>query len=212
MKPSWSGVEERPHHRRVRQISSGPRSSRRSWLVVLGVGMGILASVTALTVGSFVLQSFSTSHQISAYGLPTPPAGVSFVTAQAEIVSATTSPSTGGCAAANNGTYHNATPLVNNASVGVCIVPEAGGFSSGDTMYVIVILWSTGALNSTKFEVQVAIYGTSILDSNLNSSVKSFVSTPAGSVLNEQAVYALDLTREGYGTVTSFNAIVTQLS
>jgi hypothetical protein len=208
MKPAWSGVGERPHHRRVRPVSSGPRRNRRPWLVVLGVGVGILASVSALTVGSFVIGSFgSIPNQASAGGIPNAPPGVTFVKAEAALVNATTTPAAGACTAANNGTYASPVTLANNTVSAICMNTAVGGFASADTMFVLIILWN-GAANATKFQLQVSI---DVTPASHDASLLSFVATPSGVIANEQVVYALDLTQAGDTSVTSFSALVTQL-
>jgi hypothetical protein len=197
------------HYRRVRPVSNGPKS-RRPWLVVLGVGVGLLATVAAVAVGSFVIGNFTSHPQSAAGGIPNAPAGVTFGSAGAQLVSGSTTPATGGCAASNLGNATHPTNLTNGTMTSLCMDAPAGGFSASDTMYTLQIVWGSSADKSTVFKILVSIDVTPA-SHDLNQTL-SFVRTSATIVNNESAVYALDLTAAGDLGVTSYGVLVTECS
>jgi len=199
------------HYRRTRPVPTGPppRSNRRTWIAVLGIGAAILASVTALSVGSFVLSTFgSVPPQSSAGGIPNAPPGVFFVEASAVIVNATSTPAAGQCAASNLGTPTSPTLLTNGVTTGLCMSHQVGGFAAADTMYTLEISWTSAAANATMFKLQVSI---DVTPSANDLSLTSYVNTSATISTSESAVYALDMTESGDTSVTGFSTLVTQL-
>ncbi len=205
---------DRPHYRR-RTAPTGPppRSRRRTWVVVLGVGVGILASVAALAVGTYVLGTFaSIPPQTSAGGIPNAPTGVSFPLAEALIVNGTTVPATGNCTASNLGTAGSPTSLSSGNKTAICLNFNAtGGFHFGDLMYTLVLAWNSSAANATVFEVQVSIGVTPTGPTHNITGVTSYVKTSTHITSTEEAIFAVDLTQAGDFGVTQFSVLVTQL-
>lgn len=196
------------HHRRVRPVPAR-RPRRLPWFVALGVGGALLTGVLALTVGSFVFGSFSSVPlQSSAGGLPNAPPGVSFPLAEAQLVNGTTVPAVGACTTSNLGTLASPTRLTNGVATGLCLNTPAGGFASGDTMYILEISWSSAAANATIFRLQVSIAVTPAAN---DISVTSYINTSATISTSEQAIYALDLSQTSDTSITSFAVLVTQL-
>lgn len=176
---------------------------------MIGVGLGVLASVAALAVGSFIIGTFgSVPPQSSAGGIPNAPTGVSFVLAEAVLVNGTTVPQTGNCSALNFGTLSSPTPLSNANATTVCLSANAGGYQTGDIAYTLEVAWSTAAANATVFKIQVSI-DTTPASHDANGTV--FLKTAAHITASEDAVFAVDLTQQADTAATSFNILVTQL-
>jgi hypothetical protein len=181
-------------------------------VIVLGVGLGILASVGALALGSFVIGSFgSIPAQSSAGGIPNAPTGVSFPTATALLVNSTTVPATGNCTSSNLGSVGAPTLLSNGNSTPVCLSTNATGYAFGDTAYTLVIQWSSSAANATEFEVQVSISVTPSGHDITGANGTAYVKTSTHISTSERAVFCLDLTQSSDGAVTSFGVLVTEL-
>jgi hypothetical protein len=177
--------------------------------VALGVATAILASVGALSVGSFVFSTFaSVPQQTGATGIPNAPPGVTFPLAEAQVVNATTVPAAGGCSAGNLGTLASPTLLTNGASTALCLNAPGGGFSAADQMFTLEIAWSHAAANATIFKLQVSV---DVTPTAYDVSATSYVNTSAAITVSEQAVYALDVTQAGVTSVTGFSVLVTQL-
>lgn len=178
------------------------------WLLPLAGGVVVLTFVAAFAVGSFVLGPFGSTHpQSSAGGAPTPPAGVSYVSAGAAVVGATSVPPTGGCTASNLGTDVSPTALVNNTSTVLCLSSSPTGFAAADVMYTWVLSWNSSAAASTIFEVQVSV---SVSPSTNNVLATSYVKSATAPV-NDTAVFALDLTQASDTSVLSYDFLVTEL-
>lgn len=201
---------DRPHYRRTRV--NGPNASprsRRPWIVVVGVGLGLLASVAALAVGSFVIGTFgSVPPQSSAGGIPNAPTGVSFVQAEAVLVNSTTVPATGNCSARNFGNLTSPTLLSNGNSTTVCLSANVGGYQTGDLAYTLEVAWSSAAANATIFKIQVSI-DTTPVSHDANATV--YLKTSTHITATEYAVFAVDLTQQVDTAATSFNILVTEL-
>jgi len=209
MRPSQVIGGEIRHHRRIRGPAAPPRSSRRPWFIVLGLGAAILASVTALSLGSFTFGSFSSvPNQSSAGGIPNAPPGVTFPLAEAQLVNSTTVPASGACVTSNLGTSTSPTRLSNGNATGICMKTVVGGFAPGDTMFTMEISWSSVAHNATVFKLQVSM---SVTPSANDVSVVSYINTSATITSSEQAIYALDLNQASDTSVTGFSVLVTEL-
>jgi len=198
------------HHRRVR----GPAKLRRRSpttlpYAILGVGAAILIGVTGFTLGSLVIGSFaSTSQQTAAYGVPTSPAGVSWVSAGAQLVTPTSPPETGSCTVSNLGTLATPTALTNGVTTPICLSTSAGGFATSDIVFALNISWNASATVNTTFKVQVAIDVTPTANDVL---VTSYVKTSLTITTSEQAIFALDISQSSDTSVTEYSALVTQL-
>ncbi len=178
------------------------------WLLPLAGSVVVLTFVAAFAVGSFVLGPFGSTHpQSSAGGAPTPPTGVSYVSAGAAVVGATSVPPTGACTASNLGTDLSPTALVNNTTTVLCLSSSLTGFAAADVMYTWVLAWNSSAAPSTIFEVQVSV---SVSPSTNNLLATSYVET-SPSPVNDTAVYAVDLTQSSDTSVQSYNFLVTEL-
>lgn len=205
---SWAAPG--PHHRRVRT----PRKLRRRSpttvpYTILGVGAAILIGVTGFTLGSLVIGSFSsTSQQTAAYGVPSAPPGISWVSAEAQLVTPTSVPETGSCTTSNLGTALAPTALVNGAATAICLSTSAGGFATSDLVFALNISWNTSAAVNTTFKVQIAIDVTPTANDVL---VTSYVKTSTTITTSEEAVFALDISQSTDTSVTEFSALVTQL-
>lgn len=183
--------------------------SRRSAILILGVGAAILTAVAGFTVGSLVIGSFSSSPpQSAAYGLPEAPPGVSFVSAEAQMVNLTTSPAVGQCNASNLGNLTSPTPLVSGASTGLCLTHSATGYAAADFMYTLEIQWNGTAANSTIFKIQVSVDVTPAAN---DLFVTAYVKTSATIPSPESAILSLDMTQAGDTSVTAYAVLVTEL-
>ncbi len=211
MKPIQSIHDEVRHYRRVRRSTPGRRlpMSRRSGYIILGVGAAILTAIAGYTVGALVIGSFSSSPpQSAAYGLPQAPPGVSFVSAEAQMVNLTTSPAVGGCTASNLGNLTSPTALVSGASTAICLSHSASGYDAADFMYTLQIQWNATAANATVFKVQVSL---DVTPSANDLFVTAYVKTSATITSPESAVLAVDLTQSSDTSVTAYAVLVTQL-
>lgn len=166
--------------------------------------------VAGLTVGALTLGSFSfTPHQTGATGVPpSPPDGVSFPLAEAQLVTASTTPAAGACNKTNLGTEAKPTNLTNGANTTVCLSSSSNGFALGDAVYLIEVSWNASAPLSVEFEVQVYFGTTPAVNS---VAVTSYVLTTATITSYEGAIFVFDLTQSGDSSVTGFSALVTQL-
>ncbi len=200
----------RPHYRRTRVNGPRPPRRRRPWIIVIGVGLGVLASVAALAVGTFVIGTFgSVPPQGSAGGMPNAPPGVSFPSAGATFVNATTTPAAGNCSVSNLGSLASPTALSNGNGTAICLSTNATGYATGDLVYTLVVSWNSTAANSTIFKVQVSL-GVTPTGHDI-SDVTVYVKTSSRISTSEQAVLAVDLTQAGDTSVDWFDALVTQL-
>jgi len=207
MSGSVGGFPAPAHHRRIR-----PRPRRRFrghafWLLLAGSASLVIASGFAL--GSFFLGGFSSvPAQSSAGGIPQAPPGVSYPRAGAEIVNTTNVPVAGSCTASNLGALNAPTVLTDASAIGVCMNTAAGGYTAGDTMYIMEVSWSTAAPVSTEYMVQVSY---DVTPAGHNVSATSYVETSTAITGTESAVFALDLTQAGDTGVTQFSVLVTEL-
>jgi hypothetical protein len=206
----WSFDRTRPHYRRTRANLPPPRRvGGRTWVVVFGVGAGILASIAALSVGSFVIGSFATAPpQSAAGGIPNAPPGVSFVYAEVQLVNASTIPAAGSCNASNLGTSASPTALTNGTTTGLCMNTASGGFSTSDYMWSLELGWNSSAAASTVFRIQVVIAVTPAAN---DLSITSYVKTSASLTPPEFAVYGLDMTKAGDTSIQQYSVLVTEL-
>jgi hypothetical protein len=197
-----------PRHRSRKYRPARRRFSGTGvWLIIGGAAAAIVAS--GFAVGAFVIGSFgSTPLQSSAFGAPMPPPGLSYVSAQAQIVGPTTVPAAGACVASNIGTLGTPTALANGTNTGICLSTNASGFLTGDTMYTLEISFSHLAANSTIFEIQIGI---DVTPSGHSIAVTSYLKTSASIVSQENATFALDLTESGDISVVQYGLLVTQL-
>jgi hypothetical protein len=176
--------------------------------VVVGVGLGILASVAALAVGAFVIGSFgSVPPQSSAGGIPHAPPGVTFVQAEAVLVNGTSTPATGNCSASNIGTPGAPTVLSNGNATAICLSTHTGGYALGDQAYTLEVAWSSAAANATVFEVQVSM----VTSPASHSNATTYLKTSTHITSSEEAVFSIDMTQLNVTAVASFNVLVTQL-
>jgi hypothetical protein len=195
------------HYRRVRAFVP-PKRARPVWLLPLAGAVVVVTFVAAFAVGSLVIGSFGTTlPQTSAGGIPNAPPGVSFVSAEAQVVGNSSLPATGGCNASNLGTHGSPTTLPNGTPTALCLSSSVDGFAAADLMYAWVISWNASAVASTIFEVQISI---AVSPSNHNLLATSYVETSAAAV-NGTAVYALDLTQSSDSAVQSYSFLVSQL-
>lgn len=205
-----SGLGAVRHHRRVRKAPKRrlPLTGQGP-LVLLGLGAAILTCVAGYALGSFVLGGFSSSPpQSAASGIPNAPPGVSFVSAEAQFVNATSSPATGACTAANLGNLSSPTALVSAAATTICLSHSATGYAAGDIDYTLEVSWNNTAANATIFKVQVSIDVTPAAN---DVSVTTYVKTSATIASSEQAVYAIDMIQAGDTSVTGYAMLVTEL-
>lgn len=169
--------------------------------------MAIVSS--GFVYGAFVIGSFGFNpRQSSAAGAPMPPPGVVYTTAEATLVSATSLPATGACAALNLGTLASPNLLVNGASTGICLNNVTGGYAGGSTMYTLQVEFNHTAANATIFEIQV---GVDVTPAANDIVLAAYIQTSAAITVAENATLAVDLTAAGDSSLVSFNVLVTQL-
>lgn len=199
-----------PGSHRRRPARAGRRRrllGRGIWLVVAGASALIVTSGFALA--GFVIGTFSSNpFQSSATGTPSPPPGVSYVLAEAQIVNSTNIPTAGSCTTSNLGSLATPTALANGAATGICLNAPVGGFVAGDTMYIFEVSWSSVAAVSTPFSVQLGVV---VTPSSNDLVATSYVQTTATISPSEQAIFALDMTAAGDTSIVQFNVLVTQL-
>lgn len=198
------------HHRRVRGPTKARRRPQTLTLpyAIFGVGAAILIGVTGFTLGSLVIGTFSsTSQQTAAYGIPSAPPGVAWVSAEAQLVTPTSAPVTGSCTAPNLGTVAAPTALAQGTTTPICLSTSVDGFATSDLVFALNISWGPTAATSTTFQVQIAIDVTGSSD----VLATAYVQTSPTITTSEQAIFALDLSQSSVTSVTEFSALVTQL-
>ncbi|HTW55692.1 MAG TPA: hypothetical protein VMG36_04505 [Thermoplasmata archaeon] len=177
------------------------------WLIIGGAAAAIVSS--GFVVGAFVIGSFGSSpHQSSVFGAPTAPPGLSYVAAQAEIVSPSTTPAAGACVTSNLGTIGTPTLLVNGTTTAICLSTNASGFTTGDTMYTFEVSFSHLAANATIFELQ---FGVDVTPGANDIVATSYVETSVSIVNSENATFAVDMTESGDTSLVQYGILVTQL-
>jgi len=196
-----------PAHRRRVRASRARVAGRAFWVIIAAAAAGAIFSGYA--AGAFVIGSFqSVPAQSSAWAAPQSPPGMSYPLAEAEIVSASTVPAGGACTATNLGTLASPIALTNGAATAICLTSAATGYNVGDEMYIFEVNWSSSALPSTPFEVQV---GVDVVPATNDIVENVFVATSATITTYELAILAVDLTQAGDTSLVSINVLVTQL-
>jgi len=183
------------------------RVPRWTYLVA---GAAALALLSGYTIGAITLGGFgSVPHQATATSLaPVPPGGVSFPLAEAKLASPTSVPATGACTSSNLGTEGSPAPLVNGKNTTICLTNSAGGFATGDLLYILDVSFDPTAPTGTIFEVQVFL---SVTPTANNLVDTAYVNTTATIAATEVATFAADLTQASDTSLNGFTVIVTQL-
>lgn len=173
------------------------------------IGLGAVALSAGFAVGTLTFGSFGfMPHQAGASGVPpSPPAGISFPLAEAELASATSTPAAGACVTSNLGTNATPTQLVNGTNTTICLSTHSGGFSIGDTIYIMEVAWNASAPLSMTFQVQVYL---GVSPSANSIVVTSYIETSAAITSHEGAVFAFDLSQSSDTAITGFTVLVTQ--
>jgi hypothetical protein len=179
-------------------------------MVYVAAGVGSIALVTGFTLGSigFGFGSFEyVPAQGSASGLaPGSPVGLAFTLAEQELVSPTTTPATGNCTATNLGTSAMPNVLVSGASIPICLSASAGGFATGDSMWIIDISFNTSAFPSAVYNLTV-FEATSPASHQILDTV--WIETSASITSTETVVLAVDLTQSSDSSVPQWSVIAT---
>jgi len=181
---------------------------RGTFYLVLAVA--VFALIGGFTLGSFTFGTFGyIPRQSSASGTaPGSPAGLSFPLAEAQMVSPTTVPATGNCNATNLGNNSSPVRLSNGNLTGVCLNAAVGGFSTGDTMWIIEVSWNNTSTPSTLFQLKLFV---GVTPSSNDVLAVAYVATSASITTFETVVLAVDLSKAGDSSIGSFNLLATEL-
>ncbi len=183
-------------------------TARGTFYLVLAIAT--FAVVAGFALGSFTFGSFGfIPKQTGASGVaPGAPAGVQFPLAEAELVTPSSTPATGACTTTNLGTNVTPNHLTDGGSLGICLNAFAGGYLTGDTIWILEVSWNATASVSTLFNVSIFESTTPTADSILASA---WIETSATITASETAVFAVDLSQGTITSVNSFNVLVTQV-
>ncbi len=183
-------------------------TARGTFYLVLAIAT--FAVVAGFALGSFTFGSFGfIPKQTGASGVaPGAPAGVQFPLAEATFVTPSSTPATGACTTTNLGTNLTPNHLTSGAAVGICLNAFSGGYLTGDTMWILEVLWNTSATVSTLFNVSIFESTTPATDSILATA---WVETSATITANETAIFAVDLSQSTISSVNTFNVLVTEV-
>ncbi len=180
-------------------------SLRRFTFRVMGVLIA-LSFISGVALAAFTLGSFTaTYNEAGAAYTPSPPTGVSFTNAGANLAALTSPSSATKCTSTDASTSLSPGSLVSGSTTFGCLNSVAvTGYLGSDTVEYATVAWSTSAPVSTTYEVSVFFGGAT------SSPVNIFVKTPATLSSTASEIITFDLTSGGVASVTSVSVIVHQ--
>ncbi|HEV2226696.1 MAG TPA: hypothetical protein VGR56_07835 [Nitrososphaerales archaeon] len=172
-----------------------------------GIGVFVaLSFISGVALAAFALGSFAaTYNEAGAAYTPSPPTGVSFTNAGANLATLTSPSSATKCTSTDASTSSSPGSLTSGSTTFGCLNSVAiTGYIVSDTIEYATVAWSTSAPVSTTYEVSVYFGGATL------SPVNIFVKTPATISSTASEIITFDLTSGGATPVTSVTVIVHQ--